>query len=316
MTSHGQRLDDFEFFCSHLKMQSALARPLIRELPSVSKGKFKFTDAPLTTLPVTPNPNKSLLAFSTIYRQFPLPTPPKPLHPPDKIQSRGAPAPRKGLPMQNHSTGPRTAEGKQRSSLNALRHGLTGQTVVIPSDDRQAHDKFSRDFFHDLQPQTAIERQLVQTIVDCSWRLNRLRAHEQTLLSLSTVEMESEVNTQDDRCATACASALAFEKNAKTLGNLTIYEQRISRAFDKARQQLKEEQAERKANETRDLARAAELKAHHDEQQAKSPQPLPYNPRNDGFVFSNDFIDERSGRENRYRVAHRAADQRIKAAAA
>src|SRR5271165_2059265 len=218
--------------------------------------------------------------------------------------------------MTNHSTGPRTAEGKQRSSLNALRHGLTGQTVVIPAEDRVAHDKFCRNFFDDFQPKTAMERQLVQTVADCSWRLNRIRAMEQSMLSLSTDDLEDQVNTQDDRAATACAAALAFEKNIKTLGTLSIYEQRISRTCDRAHAQLKIELAERKAREERDLARAAELKAHHDEQQAKSPQPLAYDPTQDQFVFSNDFIDERSGRENRYRVAHQASQQRQKAAAA
>ncbi len=38
-----------------------------------------------------------------------------------------------------HSTGPKTEAGKQRSSLNALRHGLTGQIVVMPTEDLQAY---------------------------------------------------------------------------------------------------------------------------------------------------------------------------------
>jgi hypothetical protein len=38
-----------------------------------------------------------------------------------------------------HSTGPKTEAGNQRSSLNALRHGLTGQIVVMPTEDLQAY---------------------------------------------------------------------------------------------------------------------------------------------------------------------------------
>ena len=218
--------------------------------------------------------------------------------------------------MTNHSTGPRTAEGKQRSSMNALRHGLTGQTVVIPAEDRVAHDKFCRNFFDDFQPQTAMERQLVQTVADCSWRLNRLRAMEQSLLSLSTLDAEDQVNTQDDRAAAACASALAFEKNLKTLGNLSLYEQRISRVCERAHAQLKIELAERQAREKSDLARAAELKAHHDERQAKSAQPLAYEPSQDGFVFSKGVIDLWTERETRFQCARQATQQRQKAAAA
>ena len=41
------------------------------------------------------------------------------------------------------STGPRTEAGKQRSALNALRHGLTGQTVVLPTEDHSAYQRHS-----------------------------------------------------------------------------------------------------------------------------------------------------------------------------
>ncbi len=40
------------------------------------------------------------------------------------------------------STGPRTAEGKQRSRLNGLRHGLTGQVSIMTDENRAAHDAF------------------------------------------------------------------------------------------------------------------------------------------------------------------------------
>ncbi len=75
-----------------------------------------------------------------------------------------------------HSTGPRTDAGKQRSSLNALRHGLTGHVIVLPSEDHAAYQAHTQRFFADLQPQGALEQQLVQSIADTSWRLNRSTA--------------------------------------------------------------------------------------------------------------------------------------------
>jgi hypothetical protein len=45
------------------------------------------------------------------------------------------------------STGPRTDSGKQRSSLNALRHGLTAACAVLQSEDRAAYDAHCRGFF-------------------------------------------------------------------------------------------------------------------------------------------------------------------------
>jgi len=49
-------------------------------------------------------------------------------------------------------TGPRTAAGKQRSSLNALRHGLTGHIVVLPTEDQAAYQRHLQRFVHHSNP--------------------------------------------------------------------------------------------------------------------------------------------------------------------
>ena len=204
----------------------------------------------------------------------------------------------------NHnSTGPRTAAGKQRSSLNALRHGLTGQTVVVSPGDLHAHTEFCDGFFRDFQPKGALESQLVQTIASCFWRLNRIAAHEQTLLSLDSVACESQINTQDDRALAACAAARAFEMHNKLLANLTLYEQRISRQYERALKLLVETQAARNSQQASDLSHAIALKEHHDQLQATELQPVLYNPANDGFVFSNGVIAAQGAQKERLRAA-------------
>ena len=58
------------------------------------------------------------------------------------------------------STGPKTEEGKRRASLNALRHGLTGQVTAMTDADRVAHDQFSQALIQSLAPEGAMEIQL------------------------------------------------------------------------------------------------------------------------------------------------------------
>src|SRR5579864_2901030 len=86
------------------------------------------------------------------------------------------------------STGPRTAAGKQRSSLNALRHGLTGQTIVLPTEDHAAYQRHSQSFLTEYKPSGATETQLVQSLLDTSWQLNRAAAVETNLFSLGISE--------------------------------------------------------------------------------------------------------------------------------
>ena len=57
-----------------------------------------------------------------------------------------------------HSTGPKTEAGKKRSSLNAYRHGLTGQTIILPAEDLVAYQDFTRTFFDQYKPVDTIEK--------------------------------------------------------------------------------------------------------------------------------------------------------------
>ena len=82
------------------------------------------------------------------------------------------------------STGPKSTAGKQISALNALRHGLTGQVIVLPTDDLTAYEKHTKAFHQEYAPQGPTETHLTQTIADGAWRLNRLRAMETNLLAL------------------------------------------------------------------------------------------------------------------------------------
>src|ERR1022692_2906658 len=82
-----------------------------------------------------------------------------------------------------HSTGPRTEAGKQRSSQNALRHGLTARTPVLASEDQAAYQSHCRKLENEYQPATATETQLVQELADTSWRLNRIPLLEADILN-------------------------------------------------------------------------------------------------------------------------------------
>src|SRR5258708_18177676 len=98
-----------------------------------------------------------------------------------------------------NSTGPRTEAGKQRSSLNALRHGLTGHTVVLPSDDLAAYERHCKGFHDQYQPKNPTQVQLTQTIADLSCLLNRVNAIETNLLTLGITEKSNSLDTQNDQ---------------------------------------------------------------------------------------------------------------------
>jgi len=82
------------------------------------------------------------------------------------------------------STGPVTEEGKRRSRQNALRHGLTAETVIDALEDAEDYAAFEMAVTADYDAQSAVERELVLRLASLLWRLRRASAIESGLFKI------------------------------------------------------------------------------------------------------------------------------------
>jgi hypothetical protein len=81
------------------------------------------------------------------------------------------------------STGPRTEEGKRISRCNALRHGLTAETVIDGLEDSEDYLGFEAAIIADYDAETAVERELVLRLASLLWRLRRIHRHRDRSVS-------------------------------------------------------------------------------------------------------------------------------------
>jgi len=177
-----------------------------------------------------------------------------------------------------HSTGPRTEAGKQRSSRNALRHGLTAQTAVLPTEDPETYQRHIQQFLDEYAPATPTETQLVHEIANSAWRLNRIP------------QLEADLFSQNPNPQTLIPQ----------LASLGLHGSRLSRQFQKAVDQLREIQEERRFLERRQLIEAAELFLRYQH------KGLPWNDASSflqqaGFVFSKEQIERQARKLMRQR---------------
>jgi hypothetical protein len=84
------------------------------------------------------------------------------------------------------STGPKTDEGKRQSRRNALRHGLTAETVIDGLEDREDYRAFEAAVTADYDARTAVERELVLRLASLLWRPRRIISIETDLLKIQS----------------------------------------------------------------------------------------------------------------------------------
>jgi hypothetical protein len=79
------------------------------------------------------------------------------------------------------STGPVTVEGKQRSRCNAVRHGLTAETVIAELENKEDYQAFEAAVIADYDAESAVERELVLRLASVLWRIRRSTGIETAL---------------------------------------------------------------------------------------------------------------------------------------
>ena len=152
------------------------------------------------------------------------------------------------------STGPVTAAGKAAVRFNALQSGIDAASILIPGEDPQQFKTLAAELTAAWRPADARERELVDQIIDNSWRLRRLRAAE---AQLWTRAIESRRSSSHPRPHTELGDA--FDANSTTLLRI----QRLVASLQRSSHQA-----------TADLQRLQAARA----QAAAEPEPLPAPP--------------------------------------
>ena len=127
-----------------------------------------------------------------------------------------------------HSTGPRTEEGKAASSQNARKHGLCAKEVILQPHEEEEFGELLQEHLTTIQPEGVMEHTLLDEMVAATWNLRRIR------------RMEADLCRGLDPLA-----ALDNEELQKKLDRLARYHGRMERTLARATKQLATLQTER-----------------------------------------------------------------------
>ena len=131
------------------------------------------------------------------------------------------------------SHGPKSAEGKKKSSRNSLRHGCTaGHTILLACEDRGDFNRMRKDYDAMYKPVTLEEQNLVDEMFATAWRLRRATTIETALIDLEVVTEEPKLKARFDTVDGGILLASAFRSLADESRSLALvlrYEARLRR---------------------------------------------------------------------------------------
>jgi len=175
-----------------------------------------------------------------------------------------------------HSTGPKTDEGKQRSSQNALKHGIYAIESVIPGEDPADFDALCTEFGQRYDPDGPYERSLVRQMADAEWRMRRIMRLEADFLK-SAVDDERKNQTRrfpnEPEPDLSLLRGHALQTRTMELQRFGRYEADLSRRQRQAHKSLMEC---RQQEAQRDALPSPTTRA--DRPRPRSPRPRPQRP--------------------------------------
>jgi hypothetical protein len=144
------------------------------------------------------------------------------------------------------STGPRTDDGKARSSMNGFKHPWLGVSTIMTEEDKLAMKEFVSAYIEDLAPVGAAEIQLAHTLAMDNWRLNRIKGVEENIFAWGYemdpgMKCHAEV-VQVENCLTHVTS---YIKYADHINKISLYESRLNRIIVRNTELLNKRQADR-----------------------------------------------------------------------
>jgi hypothetical protein len=217
------------------------------------------------------------------------------------------------------SSGPVTDQGKATASHNAVKTGLTGQTVLLKTDDVELYHAHSKRFSDKFEPANEDEATLVQDLADTEWRLARIPSLEAGVLALGRIELAPLFADQDDPETRAqLLEAKVFLNYRRDLSNLSLQQARLRKHRESVTTELKEMQRIRQSKAFSEAWEAAQY------YEVALKKNLPFDPTDFGFVFTLDDLFKRvadvrcqqssqGGPENRYEVVIKRYRQQVEA---
>jgi hypothetical protein len=157
------------------------------------------------------------------------------------------------------STGPKTVEGKAKSSRNALKTGLTGRTMILPKDQAELYELHVLGYADRLAPEGERENELVQSIADCRWRLGSIPGLEAALYARGFGEFKDMFEDEPEDQRNFLIMGEIMTRYQKAFSNLVLQELRLVRRANQEEQELKVMQNKRIAQYDEELALATQF---------------------------------------------------------
>ena len=155
------------------------------------------------------------------------------------------------------STGPRTTQGKSRSSRNAITHGLFARNLLLPDESSQELHELKMSILKRLNPRDMLELQLVDQIVADCWMGRRARSAEQVLYRTRLVQFQDQQEQRREQELSRLQSQAQECQSHIGTAQIRKYHPELVEEYEQAEEAVK--QAEQELDDPLHVPTAAEL---------------------------------------------------------